>query len=301
MRVSLRAAFRIMLYVFVAQQVLTGCYKFEGDQTVPAYLRIDTIRFSTYYATQGSNTHNITDAWVYVNGQLIGAFELPATFPVLARGKQRLEIRPGIKLNGIAATRVPYPFMKPIVVEEFGFFEDSIVRINPQTTYYDNLRFAWKEDFEQISLTLEKTNQSDTSIFRTEPANHPDAWLSANSAHSGVIHLQGSRKLFRIMTFQGFNLPGDGSPIFLELDYKCDRAFGVGLLVRIDNTLETFPLVVVNKSQKWNKIYINLTPVVSAYNRAEYVKIYFESELGTDSEARYYFDNIKLIHRIQSQ
>ncbi len=300
MRVSIRAAFLMIFFAF-AGILQTGCNKFEGDQFVPAYLRIDTIRFSTEYATQGSNTHNITDAWVYVNGQLIGAFELPATFPVLARGTQRLEIRPGIKLNGIAATRVPYPFMKPIIVDNFGFFEDSVVRFNPQTNYYENLRFLWKEDFENISLTLEKTNQSDTSIYRTEPANNPEAWLSGNSAHSGFVHLQGNRKFFRIITFQGFNLPGNGSPVFLELDYKCDKAFGLGLLARIDNTIETFPLVVINKSLKWNKIYINLTPVVSSYNNAEYFKIYFESELGTDTEARFYFDNIKLIHRIQTQ
>lgn len=190
------------LLAFVISLFISGCYKFEGEQTVPSYLSIDTIRFSTDYATQGSNTHNISDAWVYVNGQLIGAFELPATFPVLARGKQRLEIRPGIKLNGIAATRVPYPFMKPIVLENFSFYEDSIVSINPQTTYYENLRFAWKEDFERKSITLEKTNQSDTSIYRTEPANNPEAWLSGNSAHSGLVHLEGNRKFFRIMSFQ---------------------------------------------------------------------------------------------------
>jgi hypothetical protein len=300
MRVSLRATFVVIFLAFVSILPFS-CYKFEGEQTVPAYLRIDTIRFSTDYALQGSNTHNLTDAWVYVNGKLIGAFELPATFPVLARGKQRLEIRPGIKLNGIAATRVPYPFIKPVIVENFAFFEDSVVSFNPQTTYYDNLRFVWKEDFENISLTLEKTNQSDTSIYRTEPANNPEAWLSGNSAHSGLVHLQGNRKFFRIMTFEGFNLPGNGSPVFLELDYKCDKAFGVGLLARIDNTIETFPLVVVNKSQKWNKIYINLTPVVSTNNRAEYFKLYFESELGTDAQARFYFDNFKLIHRIQTQ
>ena len=27
---------------------------------------------------QGSNTHKITDVWVYVNDQFLGAFEIPA-------------------------------------------------------------------------------------------------------------------------------------------------------------------------------------------------------------------------------
>ncbi len=101
--------------------MLTSCYKFDGDQTIPAYLKIDTVLLKTYYPEQGSNSNAIKDVWVYVNDQQIGAFELPAMFPVLAMGNQKLEIRPGIKVNGISSTRAPYPFYKPIIYEDFLF------------------------------------------------------------------------------------------------------------------------------------------------------------------------------------
>ena len=85
-------------------------------------LQIDSVSLDTNYYEQGSNFKAITDAWVYVDDGLIGAFELPATIPVLAEGKHKLEIRPGIKLNGISSTRAPYPFYQPITYNDFNFF-----------------------------------------------------------------------------------------------------------------------------------------------------------------------------------
>ena len=274
-----------------------SCNKFEGDQTVPAYISIDTINLNTDYFSQGSNSHNITDAWVYVNDQLIGAFELPATIPILARGKQKLEIRPGIKLNGIGGTRVPYPFYQPYTVQDFNFIEDSIRKINPVTSYYNTVGYAWLEDFEGTSISLSKTAQSDTSIYKTTPINNPEAFLSEFSSYSGIVNLTPDKNSFKIASFNAFILPGNGSPVMLEVDYKCDRSFGVGMFASISGTVVDIPLIVVNKSDTWNKIYINLGPNISAYTSASDFKVYFESSVFDDNEASYYFDNIKLIYR----
>lgn len=274
-----------------------SCNKFEGDQTVPAYIKIDTVVLNTDYYSQGSNSHNITDVWVYVNDQLVGAFELPATIPILSRGNQKLEIRPGIKLNGIGGTRVPYPFYQPYVLKDFNFIEDSIRKINPVTSYYSTVGYAWLEDFEGTSISLAKTTQSDTSIFKTTPINNPEAFLSEFSSYSGIINLTPDKSNFKIASFNAFILPGNGSPVMLELDYKCDRSFGVGMFATISGTVVDIPLVVVNKSDTWNKIYINLGPNISAYTNASNFKVYLESSLSDESEAAYYFDNIKLIYR----
>ncbi|MDA3944469.1 MAG: hypothetical protein PF694_13140 [Bacteroidetes bacterium] len=284
----------VALFLFL---VLVSCNKFEGDQTVPAYIRIDTISVNTDYFSQGSNTHRITDAWVYVNDQLIGAFELPATIPVLARGRQKLEIRPGIKLNGIGGTRVPYPFYQPYIVTDYNFIEDSIRSILPVTSYYNTITFAWLEDFEGSSISLEKTSQSDTSIYQTSPINNPEAYLSDFSSYSGIVNLTTEKNSFKLSSFNAFILPGLGSPVMLEVDYKCTQSFGVGMFAEISGTIVDIPLIVVNKSEKWNKIYINLGPNVSTYTSASNFKIYFESSMTGEDDAQYYFDNIKLIYR----
>ncbi len=292
----LRLPLGMMLLLFLGLH-LASCNKFEGEQTIPAYIQIDSISLITDYFTQGSNSKQITDAWIYVNDQLVGAFEMPAKFPVLAQGKQKLEIRPGIKLNGIAATRVPYPFYKPIIIQDFNFIPDSVQKVRPSTSYYSTAVFAWIEDFEDVSISLEGTSQSDTAIYKTQPANNPEAWLSQYSSYSGIVSLDSKNKVFKIATFNAFTLPGSGTPVLLELDYKCDRAFGVGMFATISGQVLDIPLVVVNSSATWNKIYVNLGPNISAYPSASNFKIYFESSVGDDEQSQYYLDNIKLIYR----
>lgn len=289
---------RIIFSLFAGLSFLTSsCYKFEGGQTVPAYLHIEPFVFTTDFVTQGSNTHKITDAWVYVNDQLIGVYELPATIPVLQTSTQRLNISPGIKLNGISATRVPYPFYKPFNLTSFNFIPDSVQTIYPNTSYQDNLHFAWMEDFEGVSNSFEKTNSSDTTMMVTSPANNPEAWISPYSSFSGMVKLDTAHKLFQAASFFSYVLPGKGKPVFLELDYKCDHEFLVGLIAKTASNNLLLPLVVVNKSDTWNKIYINLGPNITEYNTAEYFKIFFEAALDTEDQASLYFDNIKLIYR----
>ena len=50
------------------------------ENAVPAYLSIPNFTLTTTSA-QGSAAQKITDAWVYVDGNLNGIFELPAKFP----------------------------------------------------------------------------------------------------------------------------------------------------------------------------------------------------------------------------
>lgn len=290
---------RWIIFSFVAglSFLTTSCYKFEGEQTVPAYLRIEPFEFTADFVTQGSDTHKITDAWVYVNDQLIGVYELPATVPVLLAGAQRLDISPGIKLNGISATRVPYPFYKSFVINSFNFIPDSVQAVKPKTSYQDNLHFAWMEDFEGVSNSLEKTNSSDTTMLVTSPANSPEAWISPYSSFSGMVKLDTTHKVFQAASFFSYVLPGKGRPVFLEFDYKCDQEFVVGLIAKTASNNLLLPLVVVNKSDTWNKIYVNLGPNVTEYSTAEYFKVFFEAILSSQDKASLYFDNIKLIYR----
>lgn len=279
--------------------LLSGCYKFEGDQTVPAYIQIDTVLLNTNYYDQGSNSQNITDVWIYVDDELIGAFELPAKFPVLAQGQHKLEIRPGIKLNGISSTRVPYPFYLPITYNNFNFIPDSIKKIsNPTTTYYPNLEFSWMEDFEKINLTLVENEGSDTVIVRTQPAGSPEAFLEDNSLYSGLISLTDEKPVWTALSYNKFSIPPQGSLVLLEMNFKTDNYLNMGLIVQENGSYLKVPLLVLNHSVDWTKIYINLGPNLSLHSAGSYYQIYFESVLESDqSTASIFIDNIKLVNR----
>ena len=98
---------------FFATLLFSSCELYNPSEPIPAYIHIEKFNLTTDYATQGSNSHKITDAWVYVDDQLIGCFELPATFPVITEGTHKVKIVAGIKVNGIASNRGQYPFYNP--------------------------------------------------------------------------------------------------------------------------------------------------------------------------------------------
>jgi hypothetical protein len=291
-----------LIYLLPVILIIAACDKFEGEQTVPAYLSIDTIGFSTDNELQGTKSQHIKDAWVFVDDQIIGAFELPAIIPVLAEGTHKLEIMPGIILNGISDTRAPNPCWKPIIYDSFNFIPDSIVKTTGTATYYDNAVFVWMENFEDASLAIEQSQNSDTGIVRTQPAGSPDALLEEFSLFSGISYLDSNHPYLQLVSENGNDegfIFDRGDFIFLELNYKNNIPVVVGVYITLmDNTVEERPFLVISPSEDWKKIYVNFTPIVNETVEALSYMVYIEAQLpdGTD-EAVVLLDNIKLVTR----
>jgi hypothetical protein len=282
--------------------IFIGCDKFQGEQTIPSYIHVDSLSFVTEYATQGTVEQNFVDVWVYVDDDLIGGFEVPATIPILSEGIHRLDLRPGIKLNGISDTRAPYPCITPVIIEEFELIKDSVIPVTGTSEYYGNAVFVWMEDFEDASLAIHSTSSSDTNIARTSPAGAPGAFLNAESQYSGICHLDKNRDFLELVSDdgngQGFVIDR-GDFVFLEIHYRTDVPILVGLYISLsDNTVQDRAFIVINSSDTWNKIYVNFTPVVNETLDAENFKIYLQAQLGTmETSAEVLLDNIKLVTR----
>jgi len=288
----------IFIVLIFSTLIFSSCYKFKDGQTVPSYLKIDSIGLDTYYHEEGANTSKITDAWVYIDDNLIGVFELPAVVPVLKKGPQDIDVRCGIKLNGISSTRAPYPFYAPVAFENYELYEDSVQVLGKFNAEYSSpLEFGWMEDFEESGLTLEEISTSDTAIKRTEP-NDPEAYLSEYSNHSGIVNLTEEKPVWSAISLSSFPMPRQGASVLLELDFKTNNYFNVGLLLKEHSQFVKIPLLTMNHSDTWNKIYINLGPNISLHPQAEYYKVVIESGLETDrTSGTIYLDNIKLVYR----
>lgn len=296
----------LLIAALVATISFSSCNRFQGSQEVPAYIHVDVFSFTTDYAYEGAASHKITDVWLYIDGNLQGCYELPATIPILERGKHDVTLYAGIKLNGISQTRVIYPFYQPYIIEGFELEEKRVDTIHPSVTYYSpnesTINFRYMEDFER-QVTLENDTESDTTIIRTE-RDDPNNWNDAynNSHYSGYVWLgttdtNDTIDYFCITSEEFYDLPNQGNSIILEMDYKCDEGFSVGLLAKIGG-IETFPLYNINPSpDKWNKIYLNLGPRITDTQEASWFRFYIASSTDPDKEAEFYFDNIKLIYR----
>ncbi len=290
-----------------------SCKKFEDGIEVPSYIHIDSITVSCDYYSFGASTSNISDAWVYVDDQIIGCYELPATFPVLKKGPHKVTVYGGIKVDGRSGARAPYSFYAPMIYRDLNLVQDSIVTLNPVLGYYEigkGTNVGWMEDFEQGN-TLLKTSSSDTSLFRV---GYPEAWQDElYSSFSGKVVLPPDSLHFMLANSDELtDLPTNSNPVLLEMDYNCNAAFTVGVMYYKNYQITEWPLVTVTPTDsinaipnKWNKIYINFGPTLVEYRDSEYFKVYVTSHVykGTSSEyipdrtRYYYFDNMKLFYK----
>ncbi len=259
--------------------LVISCKKDMND--IPSYISIDNISLSS------NTTENITDAWVYIDDNLQGVYELPANFPVLALGKHKLRVKAGIKDNGIAGTRITYPFFTSYIIEEQEFNATETISIFPEVDYLENTNF-FIENFESSGIKLEETSISDTLIIQIQDYN--------NKYASGV--LTDSLITFEVVTTEQFSdIPQEGAPVYLELDYKCNTRFLVGMYVNFPSAVLQKDLLWINPKENWNKIYINLTPTVSESVGADNFKIFITMKRDFILDTNMiYFDNLKLVY-----
>jgi hypothetical protein len=271
----------------------SSCEKFSGDQTIPAYLAIDSIYLSTDYYLEGTSSQRITDAWVYVDDEFLGAFELPARFPVLKSGTHKLKIWPGIKKNGIAATRVSYEFYNPIS-RDVAFVLDSTAKTGViRTTYQSTTSFVWKEDFEYVSVSLDTTSGSTAYIQRT-PAGSP---LTFEGNHSGMVILDSINDFFECQTHTEYAIPA--APVFLEMNFNTTNTLVVGAFTYGSTILYQTPVITLNPTNgQWKKIYIDLSTTLNAYSGVTSYRVYFRA-IKDDGlrESTILFDNFKVVTR----
>lgn len=271
--------------------ILSACSEENLEPGVPAYVSFDHFTFSAT-ASQGTPLQNITDVWVFANGATIGAFEMPVKVPILLSGTGELRLEAGIKLNGIATTRVYNPFWEPIVIDNFNFNTDTIVDVDLHTKYRESTIFDWIEDFEEVPLSLDTANLGGSAaITRTSQGA-----ISGN--YSGIIELDAQHKIFEAATFEAYALPANGSPVLLEMHYKNTTPFSVGIIAQSATQVIKSEIIVLYPRQEWNKIYINFTDKLRESQDARTFKVLIRSYIETDDQQHtILLDNMKLMHR----
>ena len=146
--------------------LFTACEVINPEEETPSFISLNEFE----HAEVG--TAKIVDAWVYIDNDLQGIYQLPNTIPVLKNGEQKLYIAPGIKENGISATRTSYPFYAWHQEEVYLSPFDTIY-INPSTSYISDC-IQWEENFNGVGSSFHQNLFeygvdiiSDTSVMTT--------------------------------------------------------------------------------------------------------------------------------------
>jgi hypothetical protein len=262
--------------------VLASCQK-EDTDGIPTYIKIKSIEL------EGNITPSITDAWVYINGQFQGVYELPAKFPVLEQGNTNIKVYAGIKSNGIASDRAIYPFYSADTINELLTI-NSTTEIYPTVNIKENIGDGQFDDFES-NYSFNYDAGFKGVIF--EDGNNYGS-LSLSDSDSILI----TEINYKDFPLSFDNVPQQGSPTYMELDYKNNTSFLVGMYINFPNspTLEK-GLLWINPKEDWNKIYIDLTQTVSEAIGAETFSVFIKMQRDSNlDENKLDFDNIRIIH-----
>lgn len=267
---------------------LSSCSLVDPEEQLPAYLEINNFELTTS-PLQGENSAQITDAWVFVNDLSLGVYELPATVPILDLGSQNITIFPVIRENGLRSA--------PVIYSLYNRYESTLelmanqtITIQPTTTYDDNAVFELVEDFNGSNHVLSGTDQS--------------AVQSVDGI--GKILLEEKDAVEFTSSNAFIDLPTSGGlPVFLEIDYKNNVAFEIGLVGINDNPNSpinaTSYKVTLCPINRWNKVYINFQEDLQVSQLPSY-KLAFRvstDDLGcggaTETNPEVLIDNVKFI------
>ena len=287
---------RNLLYCAVFMGLVMGC---KQKDLTPSWVKIDSFSFSTVIESQGPNSHNIVDAWVFMDNKSLGVFEMPCKIPVLAEGEHKFVIFPGIKNNGISDTRVRYPFYTSYEITA-NLTKNDTLELFPSTAYKTTVSIPFLEDFESAGINFEKGTSSDTNIVFVEKLDFPE--IVKYGDNCGAIFLNDPDSVYTGSTNTSLYIP-KGKKMYMELDYLNNNSLAVGLIARYpDGSISTHtPLLIVNPQKEgeevWKKIYIDFTEDVGFEKTAVSFEVYFIAQRDPDiSVGNIYIDNVKVVY-----
>jgi hypothetical protein len=283
-----------LVFLVFGIAVLSSCNIINRDEPEAAYIAIDTVTVQTDNDIQGSPSAKITDAWIYVDDNLVGAFPLPCRIPVLKTGDHKVSIGAGIQVNGSSTLRTPYIYYRFYTLESVTLTAGETTELHPTVTYFDSLTFPFKANFDDISGNkLTASASSDTTAGLT---NNPALVYEGNGSFR--MQLLRDSGLVDVEMIESVVLPKNSTTIYMEMNYKTNVDLVVGLRANytgastVDNTILT-----LRANDRWNKVYINLTKPVNTQVNASSFRVYFAAfKASGTAPLDVFLDNLKIVY-----
>lgn len=271
--------------------LLFACEVPKVENASFAFVSISEIKLNSK-TIEGSSNHNFKDAWVFVDGATIGVYELPRRIPIAietAGQSTLLSIQAGIRDNGINSAPTVFPFVGNYEVnldltggEELGLI--------PEFEYLEATIFRLIADFETSNLiSFDEDGDSTTTLVISNEEFSTGIGSGKMAVAAGGIMEQASTLVYD-------DFPVNGSPIYVEIDYKGNMDLDLGLIGINGQQLFKDYFVSLRSSEEWKKTYINLTDLIIASNFEGYQLLLGIDNTNGGTEAQVYVDNIKLLH-----
>jgi hypothetical protein len=283
---------KLFFLLFVNVLFILSCKKYQPAE--PAFfIRSSPATIKTINNTiikQGSGSNKVTDYFVYVNGQFQGVYPVGNLIPIPNKNQPvSINIYAGIKNNGIKETRLPYPSYDYFTLDTAVASGNTISK--PFVFKYSSgIIFDWVEDFDSgtgLTLIRSATTAADATFKIASPEDcfeGKSIQIGTNSSISQAVQVESSIS---------YPLPAGVSNVYLEINYKCNAPFTVGL----QGDLFQKDALIINPQNSWNKIYVALANAVSSTPVSDRYKVYFKILRTNDyPNPSLFLDNIKLLY-----
>lgn len=288
---------RRLLLLCSAIGLLGACIK-SPKITVPSYIQVDSIKTVTSYSLEGTNNQKFSDLLVESKTYNYGYYPMPGKIPLPLTGATYLIVRPVIKVNGVGALRVDYPLMHGYDTT-FGLIPGQAIKITPVFKYYPTVNFRFMGDFEGGTQMVNSDAANTFGVKQATNANYPGSQMPG-STKCLLMRLDADHPVCQTQSYTTFSLPTDGTNIFLEINYKSNTDFEVGL---IGTNTQNGPISDqrtvggANASNGWNKMYFSFSQMVATPPHYPWYYLYFsKSGYDASSDTNFIFiDNIKVI------
>lgn len=278
---------------WVIVSLLSSCDIINPEEGIPATLHLDPFTFITGQG-EGSANNKITEVWVVANGNILGAFAPPVDIRYLGEGPTTFRFVPGIRNNGIANDAIPYQLFSEYSID-IDIVPGNTYHVTPITGYIEDAVFSLLADFENNNPFVDNKDTvpasnlvlSQDEVFEGEYSGKMS--LTEDAHHIKVTH-----------PIAMTDLPTSGKAAYLEMWYKSEVEFSIGLIGLNVQGLEAENFFyLVKPTGEWNQLYLELTDVLVGSDLGAY-KIAFQAlYLGPtlDTIQDIYLDNIKVVHR----
>ena len=279
----------------------------RNEQSIPAFITIPAVVLDRgndevwNHKDAGFFTYDIDAVSIrfYVEGDTawteLGVFQLPCRVPVLREGViDTMVIDPVVKMNGIASTRISYPYYRPISLGQITLTPDETLNLDTlHTTFRSSLVFSvpWDEYFTPT------TNLKLDTVVRL--ITNRDTVLTGTGC--GAVRVSKDQKSVSFWSHDSIYLPDPNADMYLEMEYRTDFDFSVGFSNpnMTGGSVITESAMVLYKTDEWKKIYINMGRLWTYYRHYPYIRLFFTVLNSDGEEGNVYLDNMKLLYFIR--
>ena len=294
---------KIRNLIYMIGLLLAFCACTDDDDFVPpSFLHVEAIKVvptttNPISLEPGFYTSDIVACYVVAhypnstNLDSIGLFQLPFTVPVLHSGEvDYFEFYPAVKHSGVAGTLPYYTFYKPIHIKGQTLVVGDTLRFDTLSTTYtiDTSDMQMFDPFEPTEIST----LFDSVIWHKYARAEACTGLGYISVHvpDSVTNVP-----FSIKT--DFYVADPNRALYLELDTRSDIRFEVYMesAYTSGGATDKQRVMVVNPTDHWQHMYINLGRTWSWFNHHPAFKLSFAALNPYGEEGDIRLDNVKVL------